>query len=156
MADMRLIAPVVTDADRLWAIDQKPEWWDRNASKRAKRQSPGAPSPLAWEEHVADQAERFEGHESHVSDRKTQAEWSGLWRRVWWPKADPRKRFPDSTPYEHEGEKHPFVRRGDPRFATALRLATPSERLMWERFGVAQFTPGDPRVNAIMGGERHE
>lgn len=151
MADTRLIAPIVTDADRQWAIEQKPEWWDRNARKRAERLNPDDPEPLAWEDHVADQAERFERHDGHVFDRKTQAEWSGLWRRVWWPKADPRKRFPESAPYEHEGEKHPFVRRGDPRFAEALRLATPSERTMWERFGVAQFKPNDPRVKSIMG-----
>ena len=67
--------PIVTDANRQWAIDQKPESWDAEAPH------------LDWETHVAEQAERFERH--FGDDRKPAAEWSGLWRRVWWPKWTP-------------------------------------------------------------------
>ena len=56
--------PIVTDANRQWAIDQKPESWDAEAPH------------LDWETHVAEQAERFERH--FGDDRKPAAEWSGL------------------------------------------------------------------------------
>ena len=147
--DQRLIAPIVTDADRQWAIDQKPAWWDRQAMARAKRLSPKRPRPLAWETHVSDQADRFERHPAYVVDRKTPAEWSGIWRRVWWPAADPHVRFPETAPHEHDGEPHPFVRRGEAGWSEALALATDRERWLWERVGVAQFKPGDPRLRKL-------
>jgi hypothetical protein len=153
MADNRRIAPIVSDADRQWAIEQKPDWWDAKALERAQRLNPKNPVPLDWTEHVWDQAERFEAHWEHQTDRKPPAEWSGLWRRVWWPKADPRIRYPESAPYEHDGEHHPFFKRGDPRFEEALRVATPAERELWSRFGVAQFQPGDKRAERILRGQ---
>ena len=142
---MDLRPPIVTDADRQWALQQQPSWWAEKAKLRADRLGR---RPLAWSAHVAHQAERFERH--YVGDRKPAAEWSGLWRRVWWPRADPHVRFPDSAPYEHDGEPHPFFRRGHPLFAQALRLAaTPRERRLWEQIGVAQFRPGDPRLERL-------
>jgi hypothetical protein len=149
MADTRKIPPIVSDLDRQWAIDRKPAWWDAKALDRAKRNDPSNPHPLDWAEHVTDQAERFERHWEHQTDRKTPAEWSGLWRRVWWPKADPHVRYPDSAPFEHDGIPHPVFRRGDPRFDEALRLALPAERELWQRLGIAQFKPDDPRLKHL-------
>lgn len=124
---------IVTDADRQWAIDQKPEGWDEAAPE------------LAWEDHVAEQAERFEAH--FGDDRKPWAEWSGLWRRAWWPKADPSILHPGKAPHV----PHPFVRAGDGLWPKALAVLTRDERMVAERFGVIQFKPQDPRA-AVIGG----
>lgn len=124
---------IVTDADRQWAVDQKPANWDIDAPE------------LAWEDHVAEQAERFEGH--FGEDRKSYAEWSGLWRRVWWPKADPSVLHPGKAPHV----PHPFVKRGDARWSRAAAVLTAGERYIADRFGVIQFKPDDPRAAAITG-----
>lgn len=147
MPDARLIPPIVTDADRQWAIDQKPAWWDAKAKLKAER---NRCRRLKWETHVADQAERFERHPEFVGERRTAAEWSGLWRRVWWPKADPHVRFPEAAPYDHEGEPHPYFKRDHPLWEQALALVvSPRERAICERFGVVQFKPGDPRLERL-------
>jgi hypothetical protein len=122
---------IVSDEDRQWAIDQKPATWDVDAPE------------LDWGLHVAEQAERFEGH--FGAERKPHAEWSGLWRRVWWPKADPSILHPSKAPHR----PHPFVMRDDPRFLVALALLDAAERRVAERFGVVQFRPDDPRAKAI-------
>jgi hypothetical protein len=122
---------IVTDADRLWSIGQKPSNWDEDAPE------------LAWEDHVAEQAERFEAH--FGEERKPYAEWSGLWRRVWWPKADPSILHPRKAPHV----PHPFIRRGDARWAEALSVLTPGERHIAGRFGVIQFKPADPRAAVL-------
>lgn len=122
---------IVTNEDRQWAIDQKPETWDADAPE------------LAWEDHVADQVERFERH--FGDDWKPYTEWSGLWRRVWWPKADPSILHPGKAPHV----PHPFVKRGDEAWLPALAVLTPSEKAIAMRFGVAQVRPDDPRANVI-------
>lgn len=45
---------------------------------------------------------------------------------------------------------HPYFRRGSPEFERALKLATPAEAMIWKRFGIAQFTPDDPRLKKIV------
>lgn len=125
--------PIVTDADRQWAIEQKPANWDVEAPN------------LAWEDHVAEQAEAFEAH--YVDDRKPLTEWSGLWRRSWWKAADPSIRHPKEAP----ARPHPFVTSKDPAWPRVLEVLTKDERKVAERFGVAQFRPEDPRA-AMIGG----
>lgn len=125
--------PIVTDADRQWAIEQKPANWDVEAPN------------LAWEDHVAEQAEAFEAH--YVDDRKPLTEWSGLWRRSWWKAADPSIRHPKEAP----ARPHPFVTSKDQAWSRVLEVLTKDERKVAERFGVAQFRPDDPRA-AVIGG----
>lgn len=48
----------------------------------------------------------------------------------------------------------PFFRKGTQQFAIALRLATPEEKAMWVRFGIAQFKPDDPRLEKIANGAK--
>ena len=122
---------IVTNVDRQWALDQKPATWDTDAPE------------LAWDDHVADQVERFEAH--FGDDWKPYAEWSGLWRRVWWPKADPSILHPGKAPHV----PHPFVKRGDDRWLPALAVLTPAEKAIAMRFGVAQFRPDDPRAEVL-------
>ncbi len=139
--------PVVTDIDRQRAIDQKPATWDADVLARwqaiPEAQRPEA--PLAWENHVAEQVERFEAQLAY--DRKPAAEWSGLWRRWWWPKADPAVLHPREAPHV----PHPYAKAGDPVWPAVLAVLTPSERQIAERFGVAQFKPSDPRASVIGG-----
>jgi len=131
--DPMLRPAIVVDEDRQWAIAKKPSDWDVR-------------SPLVeWEDHVAEQAERFEAYFGEA--RKPYAEWSGLWRRVWWPKADPAVLHPGKV----KSEPVPFARRGQPGFAAAIAVATDAERAMFERFGVAQFKAADPRSQVIAG-----
>ena len=127
--------PVVTDLDRKWAIDQKPSTWDAEAPD------------LAWELHVAEQAESFE--RELAGDRKPPEEWSGLWRRVWWPKADPAIRHPQTAPRV----LHPFVRGDAECWLAALRVLDADERRVAERFGIIQFRPDDPRAAVIRNTE---
>lgn len=134
MIDLMRRPAIVTDADRQWAIEQKPETWDEDAPE------------LAWEDHVAEQAERFEAH--FGDDRKSYSEWSGLWRRVWWPKADPSILHPKKAPHV----PHPFVKRGDEAWSKAFAMLTVDEKFVADRFGVIQFRPHDPRAEAIGGG----
>lgn len=128
MIDTMRRPAIVTDLDRAWALASKPANWDIEA--------PG----LRFEQHVAEQAEAFEAH--FGADRKPYAEWSGLWRRVWWPKADPSIRHPGKAPHV----PHPFVKRGDGRWLEALALLAPAERAIALKFGVLQFKPDDPRA----------
>ena len=44
---------------------------------------------------------------------------------------------------------YPFFRAGTDEFARALKVATEGERLVWKRFGVAQFKPDDPRLKRV-------
>ena len=151
--------PVVTDGDRKWAIEQEPaDWAERTGAKRRKPAGPRftddgeliedddeweAPT-LLWSQHVDEQIEAFERHWSATGERKPATEWSGLWRRVSWPQADPSIRHP-----KIKGKPHPFVKRGQPGWAAALKACTKREREMAERFGVIQFRPTDPRAEII-------
>lgn len=49
-------------------------------------------------------------------------------------------------------DPQPFFKKGSQEFAIALRLATPEEKPMWVRFGIAQFKPDDPRLKKIEDG----
>lgn len=151
--------PLVTDLDRKWAIDQRPSWartaddgpvddgeivddggWLENERSRSK-----ALPPPNWADFVDEQASSFERF--FAGQTKSYAEWSALWRKGWWPKANPEKRFPKSAPKVFQ----PFFRRGSPEFDRALEVANPGERPLWERFGVAQFKPDDPRLRRVRG-----
>ena len=101
---------------------------------------PGMP----WSQHVDEQIEAFERYWSSIGERKPMAEWSGLWRRVHWPQADPSIRHP-----KIKGKPHPFVKRGRPGWDAALKACSKAERAMAERFGVIQFRPTDPRAEII-------
>ena len=85
----RLHAPVVTDIDREWALTQCPKWASR-ASMTDPEEVPAADASgrktLNWDWFVAIQIERFEAFFAH--ERKTSGDWSRLWRRSWWPKAE--------------------------------------------------------------------
>ena len=137
--------PIVTDIDRQWAIEQQPPGWDAAVAARWEalpaRQRPDA--PLTWATHVAEQIERFEGYFGH--DRKPPAEWSGLWRRSWWPKSDPSVLHPREVP----GNPHPFLKRGHPQWLEALAVATEKEREVAMRFGVIVFRRDDPRAKVM-------
>ena len=45
---------------------------------------------------------------------------------------------------------HPYFKRGSAELERALKLATKGERMVWEKFGVAQFAPADPRLPKIV------
>jgi len=154
--------PIVTDKDRKWALAQKPswcrfgdldddlddagdngEWLDREPRQRSGCEPPN------WSMFVAEEIEKFEAH--YAGEYRTAHEWSSIWRKGWWPKVSARKRFPKSAPKEY----HPFFRQGSPEFARALEVASAHERAMWTRFGVAQFTPDDKRLDHVLGIPKH-
>lgn len=154
--------PIVTDADRNWALLQKPEWarmhndesddlgeivddggW-LDADKGARHQGP------SWFDFVVGEIESFERFFS--GEQKTYAEWSTLWRNSWWPKRR------EDWAFKHMAKKktQPFYRKGTQGFAIALRLASDDERRIWVRFGIAQFKPDDPRVAKIESALKRE
>lgn len=155
--------PLVTNADRDWALAQMPSWcqrgdlsdaygelvddggWlDGESNNRAELEKP------SWSLFVAEEIEKFEQH--YAGEYRDLDEWSSIWRKGWWPKVSARKRFPKSAPKEFE----PFFRKGTQEFAISLRLATENERRMWVRFGIAQFKPDDPRLKKIYAGSKRE
>lgn len=155
--------PIVTDADREWAMAQMPSWCQRGDLSelcgeivddggwldRDEAFGPEKDKP-SWSRFVAEEIEKFE--ERYAGEYRDPREWSSIWRKGWWPKVSPRKRFPKSAPKEF----HPFYRKGTQGFAIALRLATDDERRMWVRFGVAQIKPDDPRVKTIESAIKRE
>jgi len=161
--------PVVTDVDREWALAQKPaDWSERNGGKAkpiglrftADGELIDGIEPdldaddnggLSWGQHVDEQIEAFERYWSGLGVLKPPAEWSGLWRRVHWPQADPSIRHP-----QVKGVLHPFVKRGDPGWDAARRACTPAERAIADSFGVIQFRPTDPRAELITNHHRGE
>ena len=126
--------PIVTDADRQWSLDQQPPGWDAAAPW------------LPWGQHVAEQIDAFESY--FAEDRKPPEEWSGLWRRVWWPKADPAIKHPRDCP---PGD-WPVARRGDAVWPQVLNVLDSAERRVAERFGAVQLRPTDPRSEILKGG----
>lgn len=150
-----LVAPLVTDVDRKWALRQRPAWFpdtDRDEAlpeivddgawldSEAKAKLP----PPNWSQFVSEQVEAFE--KFFIGQRKTYAEWSRIWRKTWWPKANPSHRFPKSAPVE----VHPFFRHGTPEFARAMTVATDGERRVWKRFG-CQMHRDDDRLKFVRG-----
>lgn len=156
---MSIIPPIVTDADRKWAIEKCPPWMRMESASSghdeiedngewldgdSRLSKPEAPS---WVDFVAEQIERFE--KFYSGEYKTRAEWSALWRKGWWPKANPERRYPKSAPKT----KIPFFRVGTPEFSRALEVATDAERSMWLRHKVAHFMPNDVRLSEVRGGD---
>ena len=155
--------PLVTDTDRQWSLDQCPAWASRETPQDAEmapepsdaadpenpRQRPraGPQDRFVWDWFVADQVYNFERFFAH--ERRTYAQWSGLWRRAWWPKADPKLWMPKLVAKLNPGKPHPFARRGTLEFEEGLRLATPQERRLFERIGVVQFPPDDKRAKVL-------
>ena len=155
--------PLVTNADREWALAQMPPWCQRGEisdafgelvddggwldSEKSHGKELEKPS---WSLFVAEEIEKFEQH--YAGEYRPLDEWSSIWRKGWWPKVSARKRFPKSAPKTFE----PFFRKGTQEFAIALRLATEDERRMWVRFGIAQFKPDDPRLKKIYAGAKRE
>ena len=140
---IRLCAPVVTNTDRAWSEGQRPAWAPPGFPPEGERQK-----VLHWGWFVADQAERFERYFAH--ERKAAGDWSRLWRAAWWPKADPLKLYPRLVPKSAPDRRpHPFWKAGTPGFEAVLALATPRERWLWRRIGVAQLAPDDPRAKAL-------
>lgn len=149
-----LTGPIVTDADRAWAMAKCPKWmrlhadaaWpeivDDDGPLDGQRQR--TIQPPCWADFVAEQAERFERY--FAGKRKSYPEWSRLWRHTWWPKADAKRRFPQGAP----AAPAPFFRVGTPEFARAMQVASVAERRVWARFG-AQFLPDDPRLEFVRG-----
>lgn len=163
--------PIVTDIDRKWALDQCPTWatigggeaadepageivdetdFERATRLKAKRE---APAVFRWDWFVDDQIASFERF--FRAELKSPDEWSKLWRKGWWPKADPRKRLPKTMAKIVPSEPHPFAKIGTSAFALGMRLATEGERRVFRRIGVVQFKPDDPRaaqLKAAIGG----
>lgn len=140
MSDLR--PPVVTDADRAAALADRPADWDVSGPLLAKRGP-----PLEWEHHVAEQIERFERH--YAYDRKPAAEWSGLWRRSWWPNADPFVLHPHTNPQAPPDDRYVVIRRADATWPRVLALLSPSERRLSERIGVVQLRASDDRARQV-------
>jgi hypothetical protein len=69
---------------------------------------------------------------------------------TWVPKLNARKLFPQLAP---RLPPHPFFRVGSPGFDRALAICSQAEEQLWTRFGVAQFTPDDPRLAFVDGGD---
>jgi hypothetical protein len=149
--------PIVMDVDRKWALEQCPPWAVRATPADHDWLDDGNPDDappvtrksgvLIWDFFVTSEVERFERF--FADQRKTPADWSTLWRKSWWPKADPRKRYRSLVPAS-AGKPHPFFRAGTREFEEALKLGTPIERKVWAQVGVAQFTPDDKRVKRLL------
>jgi len=137
-----LIPPVVAEADRQWALDQRPAGAALGDGRSDATATPQGPA-LCWRWFVLREVRAFELY--FANERKTRGDWSRLWRRGWWPKAEPWK----FGPRPRAPTTHPFWHSGTEGFRLALSLATPAERKLWERICVAQLPPEDPRVVEI-------
>lgn len=138
--DLSKRRPVVSDDDRRWALDQCPSW-----AARLDDAADPPPGVLLWDRFVADQAERFEQFFAH--ERRAAHDWSHLWRKSWWPKADARKLYPRLVPAEPGA--YPTYRRGTLEFEAALKLATGSERAVMLKAGLLMLRPGDAKIERI-------
>lgn len=160
-----LKAPLVTNDDRQWALDQCPPWATLNVAEsdeddapteiidetdfeRAERNRKRSKSvKFCWTWFVDDQIANFERF--FCDQRKTFGDWSRLWRNSWWPKADPKRRLPGVVNKLVPQVVHPFARRGEPGFEAGLRVATAQERRLFEQIGVVQFKPEDERSKVL-------
>ena len=154
-----MVFPLVSDVDRNWAMAQCPSWARVHCDDEDfpeivddggwldSKPVDKLPAPN-WADFVHEQAERFEKY--FQGQDKGYGDWSRLWRKSWWPKADPAKRWPSMAKKEFQ----PFFRRGTKEFSRAIEVATPQEKMMWQRFGVAQFKRDDPRLKLVEGQAR--
>jgi len=150
--------PIVLDADRRWALERYPRWlphylisgdddpFDELVDEDLSCGLTSANQERTWFGIIDDLAGEFESH--YNGEVKTYDEWSRLWRMIWVPKINAHKLFPKFAPKQ---PAHPFFRRGSSGFERALIVASPDEERMWCRFGVAQFTPDDPRLAYVEG-----
>lgn len=150
--------PIVTNADRDWALAQKPAWArlysnetedlgeivDDGGWMDTERRDKCGQGP-SWFDFVVGEIESFEKYFS--GQNKSYAEWSTLWRNGWWP-----KRREDWAYKMAPRKKEPFFRKGTPEFARAITVASAQEKPMWLRFGVAQFKPDDARLEFVQTG----
>lgn len=144
-------APIVTNADRDWALAQRPDWLPAHRDEIEAFQeivddggwldteSKPKAAGLSWANFVTGEIESFERF--FTGQQKTYADWSYLWRNSWWPKRREEWSFKMAP-----RPLQPFFRQGTPEFAAALKLGTKLEKRMWTMFGVAQFRPDDPRI----------
>ncbi len=145
---------IVTNADRDWALAQKPYWarmYDDvdpdegeivDDDLRPDEVQSGKHRDPSWFSFVIGEIESFERY--FGAQQKGYAEWSALWRKGWWPKRREDWKF-KNAPKEFQ----PFFRAGTPEFERALEVATGDEKRMWSRFGVAQFKPDDERLKRV-------
>ena len=154
---MTLVRPLVTDADRQWALDQCPSWAVRGPSAtpdladpdgddEPRRRTYAEPTQFVWDRYVAAQVESFERFFN--GQVKTYADWSTLWRKSWWPKAEPRK-FNRKLAPKSDPKNFRTFRRGELGFEKALLFATPLQRKSWTHLGVVMFRADDPIVGKI-------
>jgi hypothetical protein len=149
--------PVVLDVDRQWALEQCPSWAVRDAQDSAEcfdEIVDEADEPkrrdtkrLNWDWFVNDQIERFERY--FFDQRKTAGDWSRLWRKSWWPKAQPSLVAPGLVP-KSATPTHPVFRKGSDEFDRAMKAGSASERVLWAKLGLAQFKPDDPRLVKVV------
>lgn len=151
---MNLVRPIVTDADRKWALDQCPSWAvrgpveptafpedDPEVPQRARE-----PERFVWDRFVAIQAESFE--KFFNGEMKAYSEWTALWRKSWWPKADPRRMNRKLSPKPDPKDYRTF-RRGSPEFEFAIKFGSLVQRKLWANNGVVMFIASDPMVARI-------
>lgn len=158
--------PIVLDGDRDWALSKRPTWFPQDLVNLADPANDDFPEiiddggqhdcppifskpVLTLFDVVLNEVTRFEQH--YKGQLKTYAEWSALWRQDWWPKINLRKIFAEHAP---RAQPHPFWRVGSDGFERALEISTTAEVAMWQRFGVAQFRPEDPRLAYIESRDR--
>lgn len=149
---------IVTNRDRDWALAQKPDWARMHDDADGEIVDDGGWMDVeteikkgdpTWFDFVIGEVERFEKY--FGDEMKSERQWSELWRHGWWPKRKEEWAFMSR---KGKGPFHPFFRKGTPEFERALKVATPSERMVWVRFGVAQFVPDDPRLKKVAPPER--
>jgi hypothetical protein len=153
--------PIVLDVERRWALARRPSWLppdddleaeaygeviDDDAPLDCPRSTPRPQRP--WRDLVHGEVECFEAHYNGQCD--TYAGWAELWR-MWWARIDVRKIYPQLVP---PPPPQPFFRALSSGFARALEIGEPDEVAMWQRFGIAQFTPEDPRLVYLRDGDR--
>lgn len=152
--------PIVLDTDRRWALERCPSWlphdlvigdddpFEELVDEDSSCGLTAANPQRTWSGVIAEQVGRFESH--YNGQTKTYDEWSRLWR-IWVTKINVHKLFPRFAPKQ---PAHPFFRFGSSAFERALAVASPDEERMWKQFGVAQFTPDDPRLAHVEGDDR--
>lgn len=154
------LAPVVTDADRQWALAQCPVWAVRAGQVNAdetdpdegeivdepyRRKAKAADRPLVWDDFVSEQIENFERF--FGDQRKSTREWSDLWRKGWWPKANPRVAHASKVP--PMPGVYPTYRKGSAEFDAACKIANPTERAVMLKVGLVMYRPDDARLPKI-------